>query len=84
MLLAAVEDEILAMPPKIQARIIKLLELHGANLGPPHTDSMGFDPLRQAIVLCAGNKGGNKKRFYKQMIPIANFELTKYLEELEK
>lgn len=41
---SGVEDEILAMPPKIQARMIKLLELielHGANLGPPHTDSMG-------------------------------------------
>ncbi|MCG9625371.1 type II toxin-antitoxin system RelE/ParE family toxin [Vibrio mediterranei] len=39
-----VEDEILSMPPKIQARMIKLLELielHGANLGPPHTESMG-------------------------------------------
>ncbi|WP_232576477.1 type II toxin-antitoxin system RelE/ParE family toxin [Photobacterium carnosum] len=41
---SGVEDEILAMPPKTQARMIKLLELiesHGANLGPPHTDSMG-------------------------------------------
>jgi len=41
---AGVEDEILSMPPKMQARMIKLLELielHGANLGPPHTDSMG-------------------------------------------
>lgn len=41
---SGVEYEILAMPPKIQARMIKLLELielHGANLGPPHTDSMG-------------------------------------------
>jgi phage-related protein len=39
-----VEDDILSMPPKIQARMIKLLELiemHGANLGPPHTESMG-------------------------------------------
>ncbi|HBC3474605.1 TPA: type II toxin-antitoxin system RelE/ParE family toxin [Vibrio parahaemolyticus] len=39
-----VEDEILSMPPKIQARMIKLLELiemHGANLGPPHTEAMG-------------------------------------------
>ena len=39
-----VEAEILSMPPKIQARMIKLLELielHGANLGPPHTDAMG-------------------------------------------
>ena len=39
-----VEDDILAMPPKIQARMLKLLELieeHGANLGPPHTEPMG-------------------------------------------
>ncbi|MGO3356405.1 MAG: type II toxin-antitoxin system RelE/ParE family toxin [Oceanisphaera sp.] len=39
-----VEDKILALPPKIQARMIKLLELmetHGANLGPPHTEPMG-------------------------------------------
>lgn len=39
-----VEGEILNMPPRIQARMLKLLELiekHGANLGPPHTASMG-------------------------------------------
>ena len=39
-----VEQRILKMPPKIQARMIKLLELmekHGANLGPPHTEAMG-------------------------------------------
>ena len=41
---SGVEDDILSMPPKIQARMIKLLELielHGANLGSPHTESMG-------------------------------------------
>ncbi|MBC8948654.1 MULTISPECIES: type II toxin-antitoxin system RelE/ParE family toxin [Xenorhabdus] len=39
-----VMDSILDMPPKIQARILKLLELmerHGANLGSPHTEPMG-------------------------------------------
>ncbi|OOY33916.1 type II toxin-antitoxin system RelE/ParE family toxin [Solemya velum gill symbiont] len=39
-----VENQILEMPPKIQARMIKLLELiekHGANLGPPHTKPIG-------------------------------------------
>lgn len=38
---SGVEDSILSMPPKIQARMIRLLELierHGANLGSPHTD----------------------------------------------
>lgn len=32
------------MPPKIQARMLRLLEMieeHGANLGPPHTEAMG-------------------------------------------
>ncbi|MFV0576304.1 MAG: type II toxin-antitoxin system RelE/ParE family toxin [Vibrio sp.] len=39
-----VDQAILDMPPKIQARMLKLLELieiHGANLGEPHTKSMG-------------------------------------------
>jgi phage-related protein len=39
-----IDEQILAMPPKIQARMLKLLELmerHGANLGPPHTEAMG-------------------------------------------
>lgn len=40
----SVEEAILAMPPKIQARMFRLLELiekHGANLGSPHTEPMG-------------------------------------------
>ncbi|WP_165312563.1 type II toxin-antitoxin system RelE/ParE family toxin [Vibrio ziniensis] len=39
-----VEQTILSMPPKIQARIIRLLELiedYGADLGEPHTKAMG-------------------------------------------
>ena len=41
---AGVEDAILGLPPKLQARIIHLLELmkkHGANLGEPHTKALG-------------------------------------------
>ncbi len=39
-----VQEEILSMPPKIQARMLRLLDLveaHGANLGPPHTEYLG-------------------------------------------
>ncbi|KMJ46482.1 hypothetical protein AB204_03465 [Xenorhabdus khoisanae] len=39
-----IEKSILNMPPKIQAKILRLLELmekHGANLGAPHTEPMG-------------------------------------------
>jgi phage-related protein len=38
-----VEEVILDMPPKLSARMLKLLELiesHGANLGEPHTKSI--------------------------------------------
>lgn len=41
---SGVEDAITEMPPKIQARMIRILELmeeHGANLGSPHTAPMG-------------------------------------------
>ncbi|WP_203143280.1 type II toxin-antitoxin system RelE/ParE family toxin [Marinobacter mangrovi] len=39
-----VQQDILDMPPKIQARMIRLLEMiekYGANLGEPHTKAMG-------------------------------------------
>lgn len=39
-----VEEQILAMPEKIQARMLRLLETmekHGANLGEPHTKPLG-------------------------------------------
>ena len=39
-----VEDAIVDMPPRMQARMLRLLELmgeHGANLGAPHTTPMG-------------------------------------------
>lgn len=59
-------------------------ELRVQHRGEPIRAFFAFDPFRQAIVLCAGNKGGNEKRFYKQMIPLADLEFTKHLEELEK
>ena len=41
-----------------------------------------FDPERKAIVLCAGDKSGDKQ-FYKQMIPLAEKEYEEYLTENE-
>ena len=41
-----VDEDLASMPPKIQARMIRLMELmekHGANLGEPHTKSLGGD-----------------------------------------
>ncbi|EMC6097022.1 type II toxin-antitoxin system RelE/ParE family toxin, partial [Salmonella enterica] len=40
---------------------------------------------RRAIVLCAGDKTGlNEKRFYKDMIKLADSEYRKHLAKLEK
>lgn len=38
---------------------------------------------RTGIILCAGNKAGNEKRFYEEMIPLADRELTAYLTNKE-
>lgn len=44
-----------------------------------------FDPTRKAIVLCAGDKTGiNEKRFYRDMIRLADSEYLKHLANLEK
>ncbi|MGP3591605.1 type II toxin-antitoxin system RelE/ParE family toxin [Vagococcus sp. WN89Y] len=42
-----------------------------------------FDYQRVGILLCAGNKVGNEKRFYDVMIPIADTELINYLQNLK-
>ena len=38
-----------------------------------------FDPKRNAVLLIGGNKSG-KKRFYEDMIPMADELFKKYLE----
>ncbi|WP_456119760.1 type II toxin-antitoxin system RelE/ParE family toxin [Vibrio algicola] len=40
-------------------------EIRIQHRGDPIRAFFAFDPLRQAIVLCAGNKVGNEKRFIK-------------------
>jgi hypothetical protein len=43
-----------------------------------------FDPRRAAIVLCAGSKAGNEKRFYAEMISRAEQEYANYLKTRER
>ncbi len=47
--------------------------------GQPLRAFFAFDPFRTGIILCAGNKTGNEKRFYDEMIPLADRELRAYL-----
>ena len=65
------------------SKFTNMKELRVQHRGKPLRAFFAFDPLRQAIVLCAGNKGGNEKRFYKEMLPIAEAEYARHLAELE-
>ncbi|MBF0235924.1 MAG: type II toxin-antitoxin system RelE/ParE family toxin, partial [Desulfamplus sp.] len=59
-------------------------ELRIQSRGEPIRAFYAFDQHRNGIVLCAGNKTGNEKRFYEVMIPIADREFTAHLEKLKK
>lgn len=56
-------------------------ELRVQSGGKPLRVFFAFDPERTGIILCGGDKTGNK-RFYKKMIPIADSEFDEHLEEL--
>lgn len=59
-------------------------ELRVQSKGQPLRVFFAFDPERKGILLCAGNKTGNEKRFYEEMIPIADREYSLHLEMLKR
>lgn len=63
-------------------KVKNLKELRVQHQGRPYRLFFAFDPLRQAVLLCGGDKTGDK-RFYKQMIPLAEAEFLIYLKEME-
>jgi hypothetical protein len=65
------------------SKLTNLKELRIQHEGNPYRAFFVFDPQRQAIVLCAGNKKGNEKRFYKEMIPLAESIYDAYLKGIE-
>jgi hypothetical protein len=60
-----------------------LKELRVQHKGAPYRLLFIFDPLRQAVVLVGGNKGGDKQ-WYKKNIPIAEKLYSEYLKEIQK
>ncbi|WP_439241583.1 type II toxin-antitoxin system RelE/ParE family toxin [Lonepinella sp. BR2474] len=64
------------------SKYANMKELRIQHNGRPLRAFFAFDPLRQAIVLCAGDKS-NDKLFYKHMIRLADQEFTTYLKTLE-
>jgi hypothetical protein len=59
-------------------------ELRVQSKGDPIRAFFAFDPKRKGIVLCAGNKAGDEKRFYEIMIPIADREFMAHLGKMKK
>lgn len=65
------------------SRHSNMKELRVQSKGDPIRAFFAFDPKRKGILLCAGNKTGDEKRFYEVMIPIADREFTAHLKKLE-
>jgi len=64
------------------SKFSNMKELRVQSKGKPLRVFFVFDPKRKAILLCAGNKSKNEKRFYKVMIPIADKEYQIHLNNL--
>lgn len=58
-------------------------ELRVQSSGDPLRAFFAFDPRRVGVLLCAGDKTGDDKRFYKRMIPVADREYDAHLESLK-
>ena len=63
------------------SRYRHMKELRIQHRGRPLRAFFAFDPTRQAIVLCVADKSG-KKRFYEQMLEIADREYALHLGRL--
>ena len=59
-------------------------ELRVQSRGNPIRAFFAFDPNRDGILLCAGEKTGKDKRFYDDMIPVADREFTPHLHKLKQ
>ena len=66
----------------IGSKFTNMKELRIQSKGQPLRAFYAFDPQRVGVVLCAGNKAGNEKQFYKKMIPLAEKEFKLHLDKL--
>ena len=65
----------------LHSKFTNMKELRVQHRGKPLRAFFAFDPLRQAIVLCIADKG-SKKRFYKDMLDIADEQYQLHLTTL--
>ena len=67
----------------VGSKFSNMKELRVQSKGKPLRAFFAFDPKRKAVLLCAGDKTGDEKRFYKTMIPLADKEYQLHLNQLE-
>ena len=65
------------------SRYSNMKELITQHKGDPYRTLFAFDPRRVAILLIAGNKGGDK-RWYKKIVPIADRLYAEHLKEIKR
>lgn len=65
------------------SRYFNMKKLRVQFRGDPLRAFFAFDPFRCAVMLCAGCKSSDEKRFYSEMIPIADEQLRKHLLHIE-
>ena len=61
------------------SRFGNMKEMRIQSQGRPIRAIFAFDPKREAIVLCAGDKSKDPKRFYRKMVAIADDEFVGHL-----
>ncbi|MGD9021762.1 MAG: type II toxin-antitoxin system RelE/ParE family toxin [Lysobacterales bacterium] len=95
----AVQDEVLAVVGLLEiegphlgfpyssgirtSKFSHMRELRIQYKGEPYRIFYAFNPLRHAILLFGGNKGGND-RYYDRYVPMADALYEEHLAELEK
>ena len=65
------------------SKLTNLKELRISIRGSPYRLFYAFDPDRRAIVLCGGNKAGDR-RFYPRLIPLAEAAFATHLQSLRE
>jgi hypothetical protein len=81
----AKEFEILGAPIKVELLAqAKMVEHFGPQTGGVWRVAFAFDPMREAVLLVAGDKsGGSEARFYRTLIATADRRFDLHLSSLE-
>lgn len=66
------------------SRYSNMKELRIQSKGDPLRAFFAFDPYRTGIMLCAGKKVGSERRFYDEMLLVADQEFTHWLNTLKE